>query len=407
MSINAINYVANLRRRVNWTPTKKVIFWHLCDQANSDTWSWEIVSHEDLAEKADTTIRSVYTAIKDFEAEGILTYRPNVGRRGQKTEGFHFTIHPEALDAIMQRPADWNQRPKQGPTPTAEAQKPGSENISDPTGSLWITGSENISDPANSGSEEISDPTGSEKNDTDRVENFRSLRAHTSLSHSETIHSSSSPPGPVSGDESSEPLTRREDEMKLSDDQTRPVADAYGTAHPVYTHPTHGTVRLVDIQQALQAISTEPVSVETAESFAQRILERGTAEPKRSATAYVVGAIRGSASRSRYDLAAVVGTAEDATPEAEGSQARSMPCPIPAHANLGHRQHRCPDCRDLTGAGDFPEAVSQSIFEALSPEGQASLARYGVPIHGWVDQATLERTVSWGERDREHRGRVA
>lgn len=229
-------------------------------------------------------------------------------------------------------------------------------------------------------------------------------RAPVSNFQSNFHHSSSPGTGEYRPDALGEPTAAAagEEEEPLrgaESGEEKPAASGHD-AEEVFTHPTHGQVKLRDVGQALSAISSVPVTAQQAKKVAGRILDRASAEPKASPTGFVVSAIRRSTSRTKHDLAVATGDAPEGASRDGAGRPRPKHCAIPAHAALGHHQANCPECRDLTGEGNFPEAIDTGIYAELSEAGRKNIDRYRVPVHRHIDHEDLVRTVSWAERRR-------
>ena len=232
-------------------------------------------------------------------------------------------------------------------------------------------------------------------------------RAPVSNFQSNFHHSSSPGTGDYRPDALGEPTAvaagDEEEPLRGADSgEEKPAASAASghDAEDVFTHPTHGEVKLREVVRALSAISSFPVTTQQAQKVAGRILDRASAEPKASPTGFVVSAIRRSPSRTKHDLAVATGDAPEGASGAGAERPRPKMCPIPAHAALGHHQANCPECRNLTGEGNFPAAIDTGIYAELSEAGRKNIDRYGVPVHRHVEHEDMLRTVSWAEHRR-------
>ena len=231
-----------------------------------------------------------------------------------------------------------------------------------------------------------------------RVSNFQSNFHSSSPTQGEYSPSRTSveaePSADAVGDEE-EPLPGA---MNPDDELQAAVGpDGHDAAAEVLVHPIHGTVSLAEIIAALSAVSTAGVDADLARKFAELVLSRGKDEPKHDPTRFVVSAIRNSAARTRRDLATITGESVPGS-GALSSRPRPAQCPIPAHADLGHHQSNCPECRDLTGDGNFPDAITTEIYDQLSEAGKASINRYQVPVRSQVSFHELKRSRSWADQ---------
>lgn len=421
MSIEALNYAIRLgdaiekvkdALRVNPdpavkallpTPTEALLAVHLANHVDGE-WRWES-DKKKLARRCLTTKRTVQEGLRKFENDwGIISLRRFKGPRGEDTEGFEFYVHEEVLTQLFDDPMGFF---SQLTEPQSTPDEAGSEKSSDPAEGLWITGSENSSTPANTGEENSSTPAGSEIYARSACKNFRPLRARTSKNPQSNPHSSSSSSGEFRAEPEAEPTAvavGEEEEplpgagTSMADMASSSVASGHDS-EDVFTHTTHGQVKLPDVVRALSAISTSAVTAEQAQKVAARILDRASSEPKASPTGFVVSAIRKSPSRTKHDLAVASGHVSE-SPSAGQPRPRPARCPIPAHADLGHHQSNCPECRDLTGDGNFPEAITSEIFSQLSEAGKASIRRYQVPVYDEVSTTALRRSRRWAEHQR-------
>lgn len=400
-------------KQLKLSSTQRFVLLLLADNGSwdEDTETWSAKPFQKtLAEEADTDVRTVQRALKELENKGVLFARKRY-RAGGAPAGneyfFNVAVVENPIVAVGNIPAD--SRPDTVPPLENSRDDIVSPTPSDPHDFK----TRHCAAPVdNSGRGDTS--VGSEATPVSGPARERKPARRASLNPHKNQYSSSSSSGEFSPPKSVEPAADaagvEEEPLRgadLREAHSQGTSAASGDVHSDVAHQHPKAERPVDLAEVTRALrdvpairewfTGRPETTSLLTGWVDQVLDRASDPVIGQPTGLVIAAARRNPTRTREELNRL---ANPVSVQTTSERPRPRKCPIPAHAALGNHQANCPECRDLTGEGNFPPAIDTGIYAELSEAGRKNIDRYGVPVHRHVDHEDLLRTLSWAEHRR-------